>query len=113
MTPGREILGEDVGLLDQPAQDGAALFGLQIGGDAALVGVEQHEIMRVDPLLVGRGAAALLALGRLLDLDHLGAEPGQGLGQGRPGLELGQVHHPHAVQGAALRRARLVGGAGR
>src|SRR5215831_18382145 len=37
--PGGEILGEDIGLFDQPAQNGATLVGLQIGGDALLVGV--------------------------------------------------------------------------
>src|SRR5215468_4165356 len=37
---GGEILGEDIGLFDQPAQNGAPLVGLKIGGDALLVGVE-------------------------------------------------------------------------
>src|SRR6266851_3394586 len=111
--PGSKILDKDIALLHQPAQNGATLLMLEIGGDAALVGVEQHEVMRVDPLLVGRGAASLLALGRLLDLDHLGAEPGQGQGAGCPGLKLGQVHHSDAVQGAALHRCGLGGGAGR
>src|ERR1700740_772057 len=37
---GGEILGEDIGLFDQPAQNGATLVGLQISGDALLVGVE-------------------------------------------------------------------------
>ena len=78
---GGEILGKDIGLFDQPAEDRAPLFGLQIGSDAALIGVEQHEIVGIDAFLVGRGAAALLAPGRLLDLDDLGAEPCQGLGQ--------------------------------
>src|SRR5215472_10853619 len=72
---GRKILGKDIGLFDQPAQNGAPLVGLQIGGDALLVGVEQHKVLGIDALFVGRRAAALLAPGRLLDLDHLGAEP--------------------------------------
>src|SRR5271165_3669177 len=99
---GGEILGKDIGLFDQPAQNGAPLVGLQIGGDAALVGVEQHEVLGIDALFVGRRAAALLAPGRLLDLDHLGAEPCQGQGAGRPGLELGQVDYPNTVQSASL-----------
>src|SRR6516165_9391672 len=37
--PGGEILGKDIGLFDQPPQDGATLVGLQISGDALLVGV--------------------------------------------------------------------------
>src|SRR5439155_2624215 len=75
---GGEILGKDIGLFDQPAQNGAPLVGFQIGGDALLVGVKQHEVLGIDALLVGGRAAALLAPGRLLDLDHLGAEPSQG-----------------------------------
>src|ERR1700730_2391766 len=80
---GGEILGQDIGLFDQPAQNGAPLVGLQIGGDALLIRVEQHEVLGIDALLVGRRAAALLAPGRLLDLDHLGAEPPQGQSAGR------------------------------
>src|SRR6266446_595660 len=38
--PGRKILDKDIALLYQPAQDGAALLMLEIGGNAALVGVE-------------------------------------------------------------------------
>src|SRR5215471_10429630 len=97
-----KILGKDIGLFDQPAQNGAPLVGLQIGGDALLVGVEQHKVLGIDALFVGRRAAALLAPGWLLDLDYLGAEPSQGQGAGRPGLELGQIHHSHAAQRAAL-----------
>src|SRR5271165_6168284 len=100
---GGEILDKYVAFLDQSAQDRAALLVLEIRGDAALIGVEQHEIMRVDPFPVGGGAATLLAPGRLLDLDHLGAEPSQGQGAGRPCLELGQIHHSHAMQGPVLR----------
>src|SRR6516165_9493061 len=107
---GGEILGKDIGLFDQPAQNGAPLVGLQIGGDALLVGVEQHEVLGIDALFVGRCAAALLAPGRLFDLDHLGAEPSQGQGAGRPGLELGEIHHSHAVQGTALHRRGLADG---
>src|SRR6266478_4400167 len=104
---GSEILGKDIGLFDQPAQNGAPLVGLQIGGDALLVGVEQHEVLGINALLVGRRAAALLAPGRLLDLDHLSAEPSQGQGARRPGLELGQIHHSHAAQRAACGRRGL------
>src|SRR5579875_546964 len=100
--PGREIFDKDVGLLDQPADQRAPLFMLLIGGHAALVRVQQHEIVRIDALFVGRGAAALLALGRLLDLDHIGPEPGQRLRAGGAGLELREIDDAHAVERALL-----------
>jgi hypothetical protein len=68
------------------------------------------KVLGIDALFVGRRAAALLAPGRLLDLDHLGAEPSQGQGARCPSLKLGQVDHPHPVQGTEARRHDLVGG---
>ena len=35
---------------------------------------------------------------RVLDLDHLGAEPGQRLGAGRARLELGEIDDPDAFE---------------
>src|SRR6516165_2883662 len=63
---GGEILGKDIGLFDQPAQNGAPLVGLQIGGDALLVGVEQHEVLGIDALFVGRCAAPLVGSSTLI-----------------------------------------------
>ena len=83
-------------------------LGFQIDGDRLLVGVEQQEIPGVLALAgrpVRQEAARFAAL-RVLDLDDLGAEPGQRLGAGRAGLELGQVQNTDASKTA---RKRAVG----
>ena len=52
--------------------------------------------MRVEPGGVGRRPPSLVAAGRVLDLDHVRAEPGERLGAGRSRLELREIEHPHA-----------------
>ena len=42
-----------------------------------------------------------------LDLDHVGAEPGQQLRAGRAGLGMGEIENAHAVQRLAVRAVRL------
>ena len=56
------------------------------------------EIPRVVVGLAGLQPAAGIAGPRVFDLHHLGAEPGEGLGAGRPGLELGEVHDANAFE---------------
>ena len=56
------------------------------------------EIPRVVVGMAGPQPAAGVAGLRVFDLDHLGAEPGQRLGAGRPRLELGEVDNPHAFE---------------
>ena len=48
--------------------------------------------------LAGAQPAAGIAASRVLDLDHLGAEPGQHLGAGRARLELGEIDDLDALQ---------------
>ena len=62
--------------------------------------------------------AAGIAVLRVLDLDDVGAEPGERLGAGGAGLELGEVENAHAGQAIPtvhrrfLRFAARLGGAG-
>ncbi len=98
----REVLCKDVRLGDQLAQHGLAALVLEIERYRALVGVEQHEIVAVDALLVGRGAAALLAADRVLDLDDVGAEPGECFSDRRSGLELREIDDLDAGERGAL-----------
>ncbi len=42
-------------------------------------------------------------MGRTLDLDHVGAEPGQHLGAGRAGLVVGEVDDANALERLAHR----------
>src|ERR1700730_12771438 len=95
---GRQILGEDVGLLDQLLDEFDAARGLEVDRHRFLVGVEDLEIERVVVAGAAGDLAAGIAVPRVLDLDHLGAEPGERLGAGGAGLELGQIDNPNAFQ---------------
>ena len=52
--------------------------------------------------LVGPGAAALVGLVRVLDLDHVGAEERELVGRKGTGEHVGDVDHPDAVEGPNL-----------
>ena len=72
-----------------------AALGFEVDRDRFLVGVELEEIERVGAAgRPGEGGPAGLAAARVLDLDDLGAEPGERLGAGGPRLELRQIEHP-------------------
>ena len=88
---GGEVLGDDVGVLEQVEEDGLALGVFQVEGDRPLVGVEQEEVVGVDAGPARPGAAAGVASLGLLDLDDLGAEVGEDLGRGGAGFELGEI----------------------
>ena len=94
---GGEILDEHVGLGGEVLDQIEAARVLQVDGEGFLVGVELQEVMRV---LARRRVelAAGIAGFRVLDLHHFGAQPGQGLGAGRPRLELREVQDFHARQ---------------
>src|SRR5271154_7363219 len=57
----REILGEHVDLLDQVDEHRAALLALEVERNAAFVGIEQNEVVRIAALLFGEQPASLLA----------------------------------------------------
>ena len=96
---GREVLDAHVGLAQHVLDQRQPLRRLQVDRDRALVGVEDVEIIRVGVRLAGPQPAARIAHLRVLDLHHVGAEPGERLGAGRPGLELRQIDDLHAGRG--------------
>src|SRR5581483_431292 len=71
---------------------------LQVDRQRLLVDVELVEIPRVVVGLAGAQPAPGIAAPGVLDLDHLGAEPGEHLGAGRPRLELGEIDDLDALQ---------------
>src|SRR2546425_13107260 len=95
---GRHVFDRDIGLFQERAYDLQPARRFEIQGQRLLVGVELVEIPGVVVGLAGAQAAARIAGRRVLDLDHLGAEPGQGFGAGRPRFELGDIHHLDAFE---------------
>src|SRR5262249_1661848 len=90
---GREILGKDVRLSDEIAQQLLAALALEIQRNRFLVRIEHHEVVAVRILAIRRRAASLLSANRVLDLDDLGAKPGERLSDGGTRLELGEINH--------------------
>src|SRR5215468_11168194 len=86
--PWCHVLGHDVGLLDHLLDDLEPLWRFQVQRYRFLVDVELVEVPRVVIGLAGPEPASRIAPPRVLDLDHLGAEPSQDLGRGGPRLEL-------------------------
>ena len=95
---GRLVLDEDVRLLHHVEEHRLALLRFQVQRDGALVGVEQQEVAAVDTGLLGATVAAGIALPRLFDLDHVGAQPRQHLRARRARLELRHVQDANAIQ---------------
>ncbi len=94
-----EVLRDDVGVLDQSAGDLLALLGPQIDHGAALVAVEQQEEEAVEVRVVHIPQPARpVAVGRALDLDHIGAEPGEHLGARGTGLVVREVDHANTLE---------------
>src|SRR5207245_6491361 len=97
--PGAEVFGDDIGLPDQAARDVLTLDSLQIDDDAALVAVEQQREIAVGRIVRRRPQPPRpVAVRGPLNLDHIGAEPGQHLGAGRPGLVVGEVDDADAFE---------------
>ena len=94
----REVLDEHVGGLDQVEQRVAAGVGLQVEHHAALVGVEHHELVRLDRLV--RAEPQRLPT-RRLDLDDVGAELCEKQPAVRAVVDLAQFQDPDAVEGRA------------
>ena len=97
----REILDQHVHFRDQLPEQRLAVPGLEVERQALLVGVQHQEEQPVLARYVGHGPAGGLAPARLLQLDDLGAEPGQHLRAGGARLVVGHVDDPDAVQGRA------------
>ena len=93
----REILDEHVGFARHVEHQLLAGGRLEIDGDRLLVGVEDEEVEGI-ALGVRQDRATGVACVRVLDLDDLGTEPGQGLGAGWAGLELREIQHAHPAE---------------
>ena len=104
---GREVLDQHVAGLHQPLEHGHALLALGVERDRALVVVEHGEIEAVGARHVLQLAARDVALAGPLDLDHVGAEPGQQLGAGRARLDVREVEDLDAVERLAVLAPRL------
>ena len=86
-SAGREVLQEDVGLVDQASDDVAALLALEVDGQRFLAAVEPHEVRAgaMDDMVVAtREIAAVDAL----DLDDACPEIGEVTGGKRCGDRL-------------------------
>ena len=99
---GREILHQHVALLDQLVEHALALRMLGVDRDRALVVIEHGEVERIRALHVDQLSARDVADAGTLDLDHVGAEPGQKLRAGRTRLHVREVENAHAVERLAV-----------
>src|SRR5215207_2756166 len=70
----------------------------QIAGHAALVGVQEQEVVGIDALLLAGRNSALIAERWLFDLDDVGPEPGECLGARGTGFKLREIDYANAVQ---------------
>src|SRR5262249_60180786 len=77
---GTKVLYEDVGIDKQPPEDRSTLGVTQVECDAALVGVEEQEVVRVQAGPVRGRATGLLATSGRFDLYHVSTKPGQRFG---------------------------------
>ena len=91
MAPGREVLDQHVGVADQLLHDLLALGGLGVDRQRALVAVEHREVQGVDVGDVAQLVAGHVTAVGALDLQDVGAEPGEHLRAGRTGLDAGEV----------------------
>ena len=107
-----EALEEDIGGAHQLAQDLLALLRAQVEGQALLVPridlpVGTDALRMVGPgLMPGTQRVALL---RVLDLQHLRAEIGQGKRHHVARHEAAQVQHANPVEGTTRRRIEAAG----
>jgi hypothetical protein len=95
------ILHKSICRGDEPLEDLAVAFRLQVQRDRALVGglgQERGPHVDVVEVLVGPGAAALIGLAGMLHLDHIGTEHGQLIGGKWTRQHVGGVDHPNALE---------------
>src|SRR3954451_5391373 len=98
-----EVLDQDVGAVDQLAEDLLALVGLHVEGEAPLVAVEHREVEAVHVGQIAQLAAGDVPAAGLLDLDDVGSHPGQELRADRAGLHMRHVHDADALEGLRKR----------
>ena len=93
---GAEVLHQHVAGLDQRGEDFLALGVLGVERDRTLVVVQHGEIQAVHVRNVLQLPARDVADAGTLDLDHVGAEPGQQLRAGRARLDVGEIENFYA-----------------
>src|SRR6266568_291689 len=94
---GPEILHDDVALPQQVDEHLLALGGLHVDRDRALVAVEHREIQAVGVRHVAQLPTRRVAL-RVLELDDVGAHPGEQLRAGRPRLPVRHVENANSLE---------------
>jgi hypothetical protein len=96
---GAEVLHQHVRFLDELLQHGLAFGLLGVQRERALVAVEHGEVERVHIRNVAQLRARDVTGAGALDLDDVGAEPGQHLRAGRARLHMREVDDLDAVEG--------------
>ena len=91
----REVLDQHVGRLDQVEQRLTTGIGLQVQHHTALVGIEHHELVRLDRLM--RAEAQLFPAGGL-NFDHVGPQLCEQKPAVRAVVDLPQFEDPDAVK---------------
>src|SRR6185312_11012217 len=104
---GREILHHHVAILDQLVEHALALRVLGVDRDRALVVVEHREVERIGVRHVAQLTARDVADAGTLDLDHVGAEPGEKLRAGRARLHVREIEDANALERLAVEAERL------
>ena len=103
---GREVLEHHISAFDQLFDQGLALGRLHIHPQALFAPVMHDEVARRGAVLAVLGhdadMAAVLAPGRQLDLDDLGAQIDHQPGGLRTGQPLGKIEHPDTFENLLL-----------
>src|SRR5690606_2483296 len=95
------VLDQDVGFRGETVDQRLSVLRLQVDHEAALVAVQVAEEADGEAGQAARG----VALGRRLDLDHVGAEVSEHRARGRPTHGMAELQHAQT----AKRRIALVG----
>ncbi len=109
--PWDEVLGDDVGLLQEPHEYLLPLGGLEVDGDVLLVEVEGVEC-GAGALEEGSGAEAADGAPRWFDLDDLGAELCEHHGAVGAEPDVGEVEDPDVLEDLGHLNPVLDGGFG-
>ena len=102
-APGAKFSTSTSQVLISRSSTALTLRALGVDRHRALVVVEHREVQAVDIGDVAQLSPRRIALARSLDLDHVGAEPGQQLRAGRARLHMREVEDANAFQCLAHR----------
>ena len=97
------VLHQHVGGRDELFQHLPSRLGLQVQRDRSLVGSLGQEASAhqfVVQVVIGAGVSALVGLGGVFDLDHIGAEQAKLIGGERAGENVGDVEDANALERA-------------